>query len=139
MSERSDESESEPEVIVETGEWTEVEVEEFLSSLHRMDTVECGGYCGDRVMTDSTVDVTVGAIVGCWSRPVKHVGVTGLESRQPTVQQWCVPCAKSQFGVKRSAAEQRRETATRYLTGRTAMAFTSGLLLALLLSAMFMI
>lgn len=103
------------------------------------ETARCQGHCSDEVVTDATVDVVVGAIVEEWTPSHPYVVVEGVESSRPEEEQWCTTCSTSQFGVQKSAGELRRERVTRYVTPRTVAAFTSGALLALLVSVMFVV
>lgn len=91
------------------------------------ETVACERPVCDRtVFEGATVDVAVGAVVGQWTDPEPHVGVTGVESDEPELETWCLSCATERFDVERSAHEKRMERASHYITASNLAAFCLG-------------
>lgn len=92
------------------------------------DTVACDGYCDAEVFEAATVDVVVGESLGEW-----HDGpltVEGTDGSSPVHEQWCVTCAREEFGVGQGASAKRFQRTAMYVTMRTVSAFLLGLLLA---------
>lgn len=103
------------------------------------ETVRCGGFCDRDVHKAATVDVVVGATVGTFDSPTPHIGVAGVGSGGPEVQQWCVTCATSEFDIEASAHDSRVPDVSRYITARTVAAFALGVALALLLASVMVV
>ena len=106
-------------------------VEPTAEELDSTDTVECSGYCGEKVLESETVDVIAGQEVGEWDEQdgvPAHTGVTGVEGKYPSVQKWCATCAENEFEIKKTSSEKVQEVArSRFTRSNIKSAVVGGL------------
>lgn len=97
------------------------------------ETVTCDRpVCDREVFEAATVDVVAGAVIGEWTDPEPHLGVTGTNSPDPQIEKWCLSCATDRFDIESSAHDARSERVKRYVTASNVASFFLGVTLVAL-------
>lgn len=91
-------------------------------------------YCHEDHRERDLVPVIGGEVIGQYSDPEPHLGVTGVEKRLPDVEFYCPHRYASEFGTEPEGTVRKNfNRITYWVTWKNAASFTTGVVITALL------